>query len=79
MKIVHVKWVDAAHISGWRSVRVMKEFIEEDLNPVDSVGMLIHEDDKKVVLIQTNGSNEVMGLFEIPKGCIKSIKKIGKV
>ncbi len=79
MKIVHVKWVDAASVAGWRSQKALKEFITGNLDAVDSVGMLAYEDDKKVVLIQTNAVNEVMGLFEIPKGCIKSIKKIGKV
>lgn len=78
MKIVHVQWVDAASLSGWRSQKALKEFIELELAPVDSVGMLMHEDDSKIVIIQTNGTNEVMGLFEIPKGCIKSIKIIGK-
>lgn len=79
MKIVLIRWVDAASIGGWRSTKAMKEFIKAELSPVHSVGMLVHTDEKKVVLIQTHGKNEVIGLFEIPRGCIKSIKTIGKV
>lgn len=73
MKVVHVNWVDAASLGGWRSLKAANEFVEGDLNSVDSVGLLMHEDDEKLVLIQTHGKNEVMGLFEIPKGCVKSI------
>lgn len=79
MKIVHVKWVDAASVGGWRTLKAANDFIEGDLDPVDSIGMLLHEDKKKIVLIQSHGKNEVMGLFEIPKGCIKSVKVIGRV
>lgn len=73
MKAILVKWVDAAHVGGWRSLKAAQEFIDNELNAVESVGMLMHEDEEKIVLIQTHGQNEVMGLFEIPKGCIKSI------
>ena len=79
MKIVHVKWVYAASLGGWRTKKEVKAFVKGNLSPVDTVGMLIHEDKEKVALIQTNGKNQVIGLFEIPRGCIKSMKTIGKV
>ena len=79
MKVVHIKWRDAAHIDGWRSQKAMKDFIRANLDGVDTVGMLVHEDRRKIVIVQTHGVNEVMGVFEIPKGCIDSIKVIGKI
>lgn len=79
MKIVLVKWKDAASLGGWRTKKQMKVFIDGDLDPVHSVGMLVHDDEKKVVLIQTHGVNSVIGLFEIPRGCITEMTEIGTV
>lgn len=79
MKIVLVKWVDSASANGWKGRESLDRFIKGDLDAIKTVGMLVHQDKKKVVLIQSDGDNQAMGLFEIPRGCIKSIKTIGKV
>lgn len=77
MKIVHIKWRDAASLGNWRSIKAVKEFIQGELDKVETVGMLVHEDESKITLIQTAGVNAVIGLFEIPKGCITEIREIG--
>ncbi len=79
MKVVLVKWVDAASQGGWANPAKVDRFIKGDLDLIKSVGILIHNTKKKVVLIQTHGTNEVLGLFEIPKGCVKSIKTIYRI
>lgn len=79
MKVVHVQWVDAASLGGWRGKREAEIFIEGELNPVHTVGILVKRTKKKIVLIQTHGINEVLGLFEIPTGCVKSIKTIYRI
>lgn len=79
MKIIHVQWQDAASLGGWRSKKAVKTFIQSELDKVDTVGMLVHEDETKITLIQTAGVNSVIGLFEIPKGCITHMREIGFV
>jgi hypothetical protein len=79
MDIVHVQWIDAAGLSEWHGKREFERFCSDESEITESVGMLGFQDDRKIVLIQTAGINQVTGLFEIPKGCIKSIKLLAQI
>jgi hypothetical protein len=78
-KVVHIQWKDAAGLEQWHDHAEFKAFCDTDLSHVDSIGILGFENEEKIVLIQTASANQVSGLFEIPKGCIKQMKVIAKL
>lgn len=70
MKIVIVQWDDTFADVGWSN---------NELNPISiaSVGVIIQEDDKKVVLagmVGTAGLEDYNCRQAIPRGCIKRIR-----
>jgi hypothetical protein len=77
--IVHVQWADAAGLTEWHGKAEFERFCSDDTQLVDSIGIKGFEDDRKIVLIQSTSVNQVTGLFEIPKGCIQSIRVIGSL
>lgn len=74
MKVVHIQWHDAAAAPGWHDKGQLTDQLERDPTLCDSIGMLVERKNKdKVTIIQTAGQNEVSGVFEIPRDCIKSV------
>ena len=74
MQIVIVNWVDSRVMHGWRDSADL-EF--DDVAYCRTVGFLQHEDSEKLIL--TFGSSEsgfVMETITIPRGSIKTIKKL---
>ena len=77
IRVVHITWADAATKSEWHSKKDLIETLESEPEICDSIGMLVDRKHKdKVTIIQTFSENQVCGLFEIPRGCIKSIKTL---
>lgn len=77
-KIVEVEWMDAQ--SGFSSPLTIEELEQTEPYHTFSVGYLVHEDKKKVVLGFMMFGDE--GMFKhwqlIPKGMIIKIRGIGK-
>lgn len=77
IRVVHIQWHDAAAASGWHGKKELTDVLDSDPALCDSIGMLVERKNKeKVTIIQTMGSSEVSGVFEIPVGYIKSVKTI---
>ena len=73
MKIVYVKWIDSASLTGWRSA-------EQHKGPppyIESAGYLLEKTDEYVTLLQSmsaygNGDNSLT----IPRCAIKRIRRV---
>jgi hypothetical protein len=73
-RVVHIKWQDAAAAGGWHDKEELASTLETEPSLCETVGLLVERKNKeKVTVIQTFGSNQVTGIFEIPIGCIKSV------
>lgn len=76
-RIVRIQWEDAAAATGWHDRGQLASQLQAPPTLCESVGYLTEREHKgKVTLVQTIGSNEVSGVFEIPTGCIKSVETI---
>ena len=73
MKIVYIEWVDSTRLDGWNNKETIKK---NGLSFIKSIGYLIKKNNKKVTICHSNGSDEMLGILHIPKGCIKKIKII---
>lgn len=76
--IVHVLWRDANGWSGWHESSEVERF---GIATVSTVGALVYDDDKVVKLAGSVawGNAHFGDLTVIPRGWIKSMKRIGKV
>lgn len=75
MKLLLVKWLDAeasACEGGWKQKEDIEKWMEDPIKPVTSVGFLLHETDKFLVLAAHIGGDEIDGEIKIPKGWIIS-------
>lgn len=83
MRLVRVEWNDACGINEWESVddmitRVKKEFFD----PVITIGWIIFEDDRIMVLAQTvtgftpGVERRVNNVECIPRGMIRRVHEI---
>jgi hypothetical protein len=76
-RLVLIKWYDSASASGWHSKEQLNEQLESESTLCQSVGLLVERKNKdKVTIVQTCGVNEVIGIFEIPVGCIRSVETL---
>ncbi len=74
MNIVLIKWVDSKVIHGWREGEDTRF---DDVAYCETVGFLQYEDKEKVTI--TFGSSDsafIMETITIPRGCIKSVRKL---
>lgn len=73
-KIARITWVDSCAAQGWHNIRSSEIGIGE----VTSVGFIVHEDKKAVVLTTsvspTNG--HVLDALSIPRGAIVKIVRL---
>lgn len=76
MKVVHVRWSDSSAVYGWRSLGKLKTYVADKLLIIDTVGLLVFESAEKVLLIQSVSKDEVDGVFEIPRACIRSMRTL---
>lgn len=77
IRVVLITWQDAAAAPGWHDQSQLNEQLERPPTLCESVGMLVERKNKeKVTIIQTIGSNETSGVFEIPTVCVKSVRTL---
>lgn len=77
IRVVRVRWVDAAAAPGWHDKGQLIDQLEREPTLCDSIGMLVERKNKdKVTIIQTIGQNETSGVFEIPRDCIRSVETL---
>ena len=74
-KLVAIAWEDSHSHSSWQYY----DDIDMELCTPLTVGILVHEDDEKVIVTSSstrlacNDSNQFMGPLTIPKSCITSM------
>jgi hypothetical protein len=74
MKIVRVKWIDAALHAEWTTSH-------EDANliPVETVGFVLAEDRRVIKIAQSVcGGNRFSAIQSVPKSAIVSVKTLWK-
>lgn len=75
-KLYQVTWIDSAnHAVGW------EDNIDVEVATIGSVGCFIGETKKAITLVQNvcysgPGSPSGCNAISIPKGCIKSVKRL---
>jgi len=80
LKVVHVTWKDPCFAqSGWINQTEFEEWLEKDLPPSDSVGILAHENDSFIVLLQSIGDNQVADGIKISRAAIEKIRELGEI
>ena len=87
MDIVEVEWSDAAYSAG--QTMQLEEAVKYPAAPAYTVGALIKQDKKEVILAMTvfgeyqTAEGDIPRAYKvfwtIPMGCIKKIRKLGKV
>jgi len=72
--LVLVHWIDIISDTGWGTPKDVKGMLPGN---VIEVGWMIHEDKDNIILMSQSIDNEFIGNRTcIPRGVIKSIKKI---
>jgi len=75
-RLVEIEWDDAATSQlGWESIT---RYQQEEVARARSVGYLIRDDDRQVVIVQSQIANQtgVMREIAIPKGMVIRMKTI---
>lgn len=74
MKIVVVEWVDSAFCQGWMSKERARG---HQLSRICSIGILLHEDNEKITIVQDTSSDDDVGDgITIPKVSITRIRQL---
>lgn len=70
-----VQWTDAAGFPGWVS---SDEEIDEHMggSPTVSVGWVLRDDKRGILLADTQNKGQVGGTQFIPRGMVKSVKRL---
>lgn len=76
MKLVQVEWLDSGYsiTPGW----VDPNDVPGTMSPktIKSVGFVVHEDKKCLIICQSKGEHYVQGVLRIMKSGIKKIKNL---
>lgn len=77
MKRVEVEWVDSAAVcQGWQFPPSVERSIREDGTPgmlVNTVGWLFMDEPEYVVVVQSDGMNQIAYGTQIPKEVIRNV------
>ena len=80
MMLEEITWIDSAKswAAGWHSVEWVRQEAAEWEGTSTTVGYVIHEDDRVLVLAQTidNESDKLANLFLLYKPCILARKEL---
>lgn len=80
LRVVHVHWKDPAFSrNGWMSHKHFVRFARQGYVPADTVGILAHEDEECVVILQTLGVSQVTGAVKITRSAIAKMVDVGTV
>lgn len=77
--LVQVEWDDSQFAGGWEHETTLNP--DYEMPVVYTTGFLVQETDKYLTIAQSmifyhDVSNQLCGLMTIPRGCIRSIRKI---
>lgn len=72
---VKVVWIDIIQTNGWTST---DEIIKKDPMECASLGFLLYEDEKKLIIVDTISADSDASYNVFPKGCIVSVEKLTK-
>jgi hypothetical protein len=75
---VLAEWTDSASTGRWDTPEAYARRAGENTGPIRSVGWINRKDHKVVQLVQTqSGANgDVVDAITIPRGCIRSIRRL---
>ena len=73
MHILMVEWVDSISGSDWIPLFRAKE---ETVSRVCSIGILIKETEKEIVLLPNVSENQARHQIAIPRGAIKRMRRL---
>ena len=78
---VAVEWVDAESDGGpgWQDPEDMIEYAKRPLPVMKTVGMLVWEDNEKVVITDSKGPGSMGGVTKIPRAWIRSYYILKKI
>lgn len=75
--IVTVHWVDSNIFTGWESEHVFRQSLVEDSLDCYSVGYLVAQDEKEVVIVQSYSSRDLWSeMLRIPMGAVVGIETL---
>ena len=76
--MVQVQWYDAACFngSGWNDTEEVEAFIDEGLPLMFTIGFVLKEDDKMIVVADSLGPHEIGQVNKIPVGWIKEVQRL---
>ena len=63
---VYIQWIDSSSIDGW----VFTEDFQPELQTVESVGFIVHENDEMITISSHRTPSAVHSPFTIPKFAI---------
>lgn len=78
MKKVEIKWFDSANAQEWKyGDDEIRQFVQASKKSIKSIGYLYKKTKKYILLVGDIGAWEGKNrIIKIPRGCIKSIKKL---
>jgi len=71
---VRIIWLDS---KTWSNLWIGELEFEFNLPECKTVGIILDEDEEKIILAQTISGDERLNIIGIPKGCIKAVYKLG--
>jgi hypothetical protein len=75
MPIALVAWEDSRSLGGWHTPDQWREQLAEGLIECRSVGYVLHQDETRLVLAQSQGrSGEVADCLDIPRSAVRSVR-----
>ena len=74
-KIYKIKWADSANYREWYNFEELHKLSETDQHVI-SIGRIVFEDDKCIILAMNIDSTSCSGITKIPKVAILSRKEI---
>lgn len=80
LKVIRVRWVDPSFSEdGWISHRQLANWIKEQPATMDSVGMLVHESDECIVILQSISEGTVAAALQITRTAIVEVIELCEV
>ncbi len=70
-QIVYVLWVDAVSHSGW-----IDEADVPSVHQVETIGILVKENDEEIVIASTKSGTEVNCIIAIPRAWVKDFHRV---
>ena len=79
MKKVEVKWKDTVSMGGWKTPQTIEDFVDEEIDVMESVGYLFKKNKKVVVIVQScHKHHNLAEVLKIPRENVVSIDELKK-